>query len=140
MPKKLMRLIVFCTLWILNPPLSMATNHHSGHGGGGGAGGGSVGGTCPKISVKNIKPAALTELEPGAEFSALVFGAKTAEDIEITAKEIPVTFTATDREIFLAIKGKLPAELHTTAARINVKINVNNPACDEAIGWLYKIK
>lgn len=139
--KKIIRFMVFFTLWLINPQVTIATSHHSGHGGGNGGGGGNAGGIgCPKISVKNIKPEPLSELASGSEFTALVYGAKSEHDIVITAKELPVKFTAVDREIFLAIKAKLPEELHNTPARINVKVSTNAVGCDEASGWLYKIK
>ncbi len=141
MLKQLLHLLFLGMLCFASPQLSFATSHHSGHGGGTTAGGGSAGGAaCEKISVKNVKPVALSELSSGDEFSMLVFGVKNPDDIEITIKEVPVEFTFTDREIFLAVKAKIPANLPTGAARVNIKIEGKSASCNETTGWLYKIK
>lgn len=137
MPIKLLNIIIFSAFCALHVSSSNAGQNHGGHVGGGG---GYSGGGCPKGSVKSMKPEALAELEPGATFTAMVFGARSADDIEITVKEIPVEFTYKDRQDFFAITAKLPPELHTTAARVNFKINGKQPNCDTLVGWLYKIK
>lgn len=138
MLKKIIGMIMLSFLGLLGPTSGMATQHHSGHGGGsGGSGGGGKG--CPKIGVTDIEPAPLSEIAPGTGFTVFVSGAKTAQDIQISVKKIPVLIDAVDKETFFDVTAKLPAELRGVPARVTVKVKSKIPGCDQESGWLYKI-
>ncbi|MFI3135706.1 MAG: hypothetical protein QX197_02915 [Methylococcaceae bacterium] len=135
MLKKLMNTVVLTSLLLLNPEIGLTVEHPPGHGSGGGAGGQG----CQKVGIRNMKPVALTEVPAGSEFSVIVFGANFPDDIEVTAKKILVATTITPKDDFFVVSGKLPPELHTTAARINVKIKGKSAGCTQENGWLIKI-
>lgn len=135
MLKKIILLAAFATIWLLPMQSSFAVEHPPGHGGGSGSG--SAG--CPKIGIRNMNPAALSEVAAGSEFSVIVFGAKDPNDIEVTAKQLPVATKVDMKDNFFLVSGKLPAELKATAARINVKVKGKIANCTEENGWLLKI-
>ncbi|MEQ1638090.1 MAG: hypothetical protein ABL903_15525 [Methylococcales bacterium] len=134
MLKKSIKLATLTTLWLSFPQIGLSVEHPPGHGG---SGSGSAG--CAKVGVRNIKPVALSEVAAGSEFSAVVFGANYPEDIEVTAKKIAVPATVTIKDDFYLVTGKLPPELHKTAARVNIKIKGKIANCTEESGWLLKI-
>jgi hypothetical protein len=136
MLKKLVRTIIVVSIWLLNPEIGLTVEHPAGHGGGSS---GSGGRGCSKIGIRNIKPAPLSEVLANSEFSAMVFGANYAEDIEVTVKKIPIDADVVKKDDFYLVKGKLPADIHTTAARGNIKIKSKLPGCSEENGWLLKI-
>ncbi len=111
----------------------MAAGGHDGHGGGGNKGGRF----CKKAVIGHIKPKHLSTVAPESEFSFWVEDIKDANQIEVTAKKIPVEMTATQRTGFILFKGKLPASLAGTAARIQVKAQTKK--CPAQKGWLLKI-
>lgn len=115
-----------------------ASEHHSGHGGGAGGGGGGDNG-CLKPQLTKFLPANLATVAPGSEFSFLAFNVAKPEQIEVTVKTIPVELTIEDKESFYQVKGKLPAELANTAARINIKVTAKVSRCNGENGWLVKI-
>ncbi len=140
MLKKIVNFVFLISFGLFYPTISMSTSHHSGHGGGSGAGGGGVGARgCPKISVTDMEPVALAELAPGSHFSVVVLGAKTADDIEMTVKKIPVAFKIENKGNFIEVNAKLPDELRGVAARVTVKVRSQAIGCDQESGWLYKI-
>lgn len=134
MLKKSIRIVILTSFWLGYPTLGLTVEHPPGHGG---SGSGSSG--CPKVGVRNVKPVALSEVAAGSEFSAKVFGANFPEDIEVTAKKIPVPATVTVKDDFFLVTGKLPPDLHKTAARVNIKVKGKIANCTEESGWLLKI-
>ena len=115
-----------------------ATEHHSGHGGGGEGGGGTVA-TCVKPHLAKFQPAHLATVAPGSEFSFIALNIHKPEQISVTVKNIPVEIDAEFKDPFYLVKAKLPAELHNTAARINIKVSAKTPRCEAENGWLLKI-
>ncbi|WP_333874157.1 hypothetical protein [Methylobacter sp.] len=115
-----------------------AAEHHSGHGGSSGSGGGGENG-CVKPQLTKFLPANLATVAPGSPFSFYAFNVEKPEQIKVTVKTIPVEVTTEDKESFYLVKGKLPAELVNTTARINIKVNAKIPRCNGENGWLVKI-
>jgi hypothetical protein len=139
-PMKKPRLfIIFFIISFLNISAANATEHHSGHGGGSGGGGGGSTGTCGKPNLGKFLPPHLATVTPGAEFSFLVFNIDKPEQVSVTVKNIPVEVTAEFKDPYYLFKGKLPASLVSTAARINIKVNAKSPHCEAENGWLLKI-
>jgi hypothetical protein len=131
-------LIIFLTISFLNSGAANASEHHSGHGGGKG-GGSSTPGTCEKARLGKFLPPHLATVTPGAEFSFLAFNVDKPEQIHVTVKNIPVEITSELKEPYYLIKGKIPATLVNTAARINIKVNAKSNHCEAEGGWLLKI-
>jgi hypothetical protein len=128
-------IISFFTMGSVN-----ATEHHSGHGGGGtGGGGGGSAGACAKPHLGKFLPPHLATVAPEAGFSFMAFNIDKPEQIAVTVKNIPVEVTAEFKDPFYLVKGKLPASLVNTAARINIKVSAKSPHCEAENGWLLKI-
>jgi hypothetical protein len=116
-----------------------AAEHHSGHGGKTGSGGGSTAGSCMKPHLGKFLPPHLATVAPEAEFSFLAFNIDKPEQISVTVKNIPVEVNAEYKEPYYLIKGKMPASLKNTAARINIKVRAKSPHCEAENGWLLKV-
>jgi hypothetical protein len=130
-------LALFFIVSCLNVSAGYAAEHHSGHGASSGGGGGEN--ACLKPQLTKFLPANLATVAPGSAFSFLAFNVRKPEQIEVTVKTIPVKVTTEDKETFYLVKGKLPAELVNTTARINIKVNSKIPRCNGENGWLVKI-
>jgi len=115
-----------------------AAEHHSGHGGGAKSGGGSAS-TCGKPQLAKFSPAHLANVAPEASFSFIAFNVDKPEQVSVTVKNIPVEVSAEFKDPFYLIKGKLPASLVNTAARINIKVTGKSPHCEAEAGWLLLI-
>ena len=111
---------------------------HSGHGGMGG-GGDSTGSSCVKPHLDKIKPARLATVLPGSEFSFVVFNIDSPEQVSVVVKQKPVEIVTEFKDPFYVIKGKIPADLRNTAARIDVKVASKYSSCRLQDGWLVKI-
>ena len=136
--KKPRLLIIFVIISFFTTAATNASEHHSGHGGGSGGGGGSAG-TCGKPHLGKFLPPHLATVAPEAEFSFIVSNIDKPEQIAVTVKNIPVQVTAEYKDPFYLIKGKIPASLVNTAARINIKVSAKSPHCEAENGWLLKI-
>lgn len=132
-------LVIFFIISFFNTGASTAAEHHSGHGGGKTSGGGSTAGACGKPHLGKFLPPHLATVLPGAEFSFMAFNVDKPEQISVTVKNIPVEISADFKDPYYLIKGKLPASLVNTAARINVKVSAKSPHCEAENGWLLKI-
>ncbi|MGZ5621554.1 MAG: hypothetical protein ACXWFG_11885 [Methylobacter sp.] len=132
------RLLLFFIISCFSISAGYAAEHHSGHGGSSGAGGGGETG-CVKPQLTKFLPANLATVAPGSSFSFYAFNVEKPEQIKVTVKTIPVEVTTEDKESFYLVKGKLPAELVNTTARINIKVNAKIPRCNGENGWLVKI-
>jgi len=115
-----------------------ASEHHSGHNMSAGGGGGGEN-ACSKPQLTKFLPANLATVAPGSAFSFYAFNVEKPEQIKVTVKTIPVEVTTEDKDSFYLVKGKLPAELVNTTARINIKVNAKIPRCNGENGWLVKI-
>lgn len=116
-----------------------ATEHHSGHNMSAGGGGGGEG-ACLKARLTKFLPANLATVAPGSAFSFWAYNIDNPSHIKVTVKSIPAEITTENTESYLIVKGKLPAELVNTTARINIKVaNTKSPKCSAETGWLVKI-
>ena len=133
-------LVIFSIIAFFNIGAANATEHHSGHGGGNAGGGGrSTASTCGKPHLGKFMPPHLATVAPEAEFSFTVFNIDKPEQISVTVKNIPVEVTSEYKDPYYLIKGKMPASLVNTAARINIKVSAKSPHCEAENGWLLKI-
>jgi hypothetical protein len=122
---------------ILTMSAANAAEHHSGHGGG--SGGGGSAGTCGKPHLGKFMPPHLATIAPEGEFSFIASNIDKPEQVAVTVKNIPVEVTAEYKDPFYLFKGKIPASLVNTAARINIKVSAKSPHCEAENGWLLKI-
>jgi hypothetical protein len=97
------------------------------------------GGACKEAKIGKIKPAALSEIAPGSDFSFMLFDANNPQNIEVTVKKIAIPVTIEDKGEMAIIHAKMPESLRNTAARINVKVKGKTAKCDSETGWLFKI-
>ena len=132
-------LSIFFIISFFNIGAANASEHHSGHGGGSGGGGGDSSGTCGKPNLGKFMPPHLATIAPEGEFSFRVFNIDKPEQISVTVKNIPVEVTAELKDPYYLVKGKIPAALVNTAARINIKVSAKSPHCEAENGWLLKI-
>ena len=121
---------------LLGTGLAGASEHHSGHVGGGGN---EAGEPCLKPHLNKFSPAHLETVAPGAEFSFYAMNVPKPEQISVTVKNIPVEINTDFKDPFFVVTGHLPAELHDTYARINIKVKGKFSSCDGENGWLLKI-
>lgn len=134
------RLALFFLASCLTAVTGYASEHHSGHGASSAGGSGSGGENgCLKPQLTKFLPAHLATVAPGSAFSFLAFNVSNPRQIEVNVKSIPVAVTTEDKETFYLVKGKLPAELANTTARINIKVNAKLSRCNGENGWLVKI-
>jgi hypothetical protein len=93
---------------------------------------------CKKPKFYDFSPKHLSEVAPESEISFKVARAKSPEYVHLDVKKIPVALSAENMDLFYLMKGKLPAELRGTFARINVRA-VGDGDCHVEDGWLVKI-
>ena len=138
--KHLKSVLMVLAVFSMNSPLAYAVQSHAGHGGGGD---GHRKGGCHKPKISRFKPKHLTEVAPGSDFSVWVSGVKNPDNIKVMVKKEPVEVTKEDKGSFYLVKGKLPATVKGTVARIHVtaaSVTGNTSAkCNTADGWLLKI-
>jgi hypothetical protein len=138
--KKPRFLVIFFIIAFFNIGAASATEHHSGHGGGNaGGGGGGRAGACAKPHLGKFLPPHLATVAPEAGFSFTAFNIDKPEQISVTVKNIPVEVTSEYKDPYYLMKGKMPASLVNTAARINIKVSAKSPHCEAENGWLLKI-
>jgi len=132
-------LVIFFIICFFTMGAANASEHHSGHGGGSGGDGGGSASTCGKPQLGKFLPPHLATIAPEGKFTFLVFNIDKPEQVSVTVKNIPVEVTAEFKDPYYLFKGKLPASLVSTAARINIKVNAKSPHCEAENGWLLKI-
>jgi hypothetical protein len=96
-------------------------------------------GACKEARIGKVKPAALSEVAPGADFSFMLFDANNPNQIEVTVKKIVVPVTIESKGDMAVVHGKLPESLKATPVRINVKVKGKSSKCNVEEGWLLKI-
>jgi len=135
--QKLLSLVFIVNLTLLSTAL--ATEHHSGHNMSAGSGGAETSSSCLKPHVSKFLPAHLATVSPGSSFSFVAFNINKPENISVTVKKLPVTVSYEFKDPYYLIKGKLPASLKNTAARIDIKVTGKSSHCETENGWLIKI-
>ncbi len=116
---------------------AQAGMNHSAHRGGSSP---AMGGAeCVRPQVSKMLPAHLSTVAPGAEFSFVVSNIDDPEQVSVEVKRQPVEIVSEFKDPYYIIKGKIPTSLHSTAARIDVKIDSKVSSCREEDGWLLKI-
>ncbi len=123
-------------LVLLTSTNALAVMDHSMHKGSGEKNDGSG---CKEAKISRFKPAALSEVAPGADFSFMVFEAHNPKNIEVSVKTTVVPITTEIKEAFVLVQGKLPETLKATTVRIRVKVKGKTPKCNAEDGWLLKI-
>lgn len=135
--QRLVMTATVCSLWVVNSV--DAKEHHSGHSGMAGGGGGAAS-QCQKASLERFKPPHLSKVAPGSEFSFYAFNIESPDQLSATVKKIPVELQTEYKEPYFLVKGKLPAELTHTAARVALKASAKSPHCEDENGWLLIIE
>lgn len=131
---KILLMALSLTLSIFNATGVSAVEHPPGHGSAG-----RIGGNCSKPKLEKFSPPNMAQVTPGTEFSLHIFNLDDPEQLEVTAKKIPVEVSTEFKDPFYVVTGKLPDNLRNTVARINVKVNAKSNACEAENGWLVKI-
>ena len=133
-----MKITILVALFAVYVSQAYAATHHSGHRGGRAADTWET--NCLHPRIDKLKPAHLATVAPGSEFSFVISNIDDpSKQISIQVKQQAVDFTTEYKDPNYLIKGKIPASLQNTAARIDVKINAKATACRSAEGWLVKI-
>jgi hypothetical protein len=126
--------------FLLYIPAVQASEHHSGHGAGMSGGGGAGASQCQKARLERFNPPHLAKVAPGSDFSFYAFNIENPGQLSATVKKEPVELTAEYKEPYFLVKGKLPAHLTKTAARIDIKASAKSSHCEEEKGWLLIIE
>lgn len=95
---------------------------------------------CKAAKIGKFKPAALSEVAPGSEFSFMIFDAVSDKQIEVSAKNIVIPTTVEHKGDLLVVHGKLPESLKDMPVRLIAKVKGKLPKCNSEEGWLLKIK
>ena len=93
---------------------------------------------CKLPRLRSIKPEPRSEVPPESEFSFTLPNWTDPKKITVTIKKLPTDITIEPNKSFIVVKGKLPASLENTFARISVKA-VAELGCIKKDGWLLKI-
>ena len=131
---KLLMLVALCTIVTLD---AYAAMDHSAHRGSSKP---AMGGTsCVRPQMSKMQPAHLATVAPGTEFSFVVSNLDDPEQVSVDVKKQAVDVIAEFKDPYYILRGKIPASLSNTAARINVKIDSKIATCRAEDGWLIKI-
>ncbi|WP_394751892.1 hypothetical protein [Crenothrix sp.] len=133
--KKLLIVLSFSTSLLTYIDVN-AAQHHGGHRG---ASRGAASGNCSRPQFEKFLPPNMATVAPGSEFSFRATNIEKPEQLEVTAKKLPVTVNLEFKDPYYVVTGKLPDSLRNTVARINVKLNAKISACEAETGWLVKI-
>jgi hypothetical protein len=130
--KKIIMLVVLFTVALLD---AQATSHHGGHRGRPAMGGA----TCVRPQLSKMQPAHLETVAPGSAFSFIVSNIKDPGLISVKVKQQDVEIKTEFKDPNYIVKGKIPASLSNTAARVDVKVDSDIASCRAEDGWLVKI-
>jgi len=111
-------LVIFLMISFFNSGAVNASEHHSGHGGGAKSGGGVSAGSCGKPHLANLQPPHLATVAPAPNFPLWLSMSTSRSKISVTVKNFLLKSLPNLKTLFYLIKGKLPASLVNTAARI----------------------
>jgi hypothetical protein len=137
--KKQKLLGMFFIAYMAHVSAALAAEHHSGHSMSGSGGGAETTSSCLKPHVSKFLPAHLATVSPESAFSFVAFNIHKPENISVTVKKLPVPVTYEFKDPYYLIKGKLPASLKNTVARIDIKVTGKSSHCETENGWLVKI-
>ena len=93
---------------------------------------------CKLPRLRSIKPEPHSEVPPESDFSFTLPPWTDPKKVTVTVKKLPTDTTVEANKSFILVKGKLPASLENTFARISVKA-VAELGCKMKEGWLLKI-
>ncbi len=93
---------------------------------------------CKLPRVRSIKPEPRSEVPPESDFSFTLPPWTDPKKVTVTIKKLPAEITISENSSFILVKGKLPASLENTYARISVRA-VAELGCKMKEGWLLKI-
>jgi hypothetical protein len=133
----MIKILILAALFVVTLPNSYAASHHSGHRGGRAASTWDT--TCLHPRLDKLQPAHLATVAPGSAFSFIIYNIEDPKHVTVEVKRQPVDVSFESKDSFYIVKGKIPADLSNTAARIDVKINAKASACRAAEGWLIKV-
>jgi len=95
--------------------------------------------SCAKPTFTEFSPAENAQVVAGAEFSFIASANTLTHSLKVTAKNLPVNITISPRQSgSFEIRGKLPATIKNTYARIAVQAE-GSGNCKGSGGWLVKI-
>jgi hypothetical protein len=97
------------------------------------------GASCVRPILSKIKPAPLSTVAPGSEFSFVVSNIDDPDQVSVQVKRQEVNIVSEFKDPFYVVKGTIPDSLSNTAARVDVKIDSKVSSCRAAEGWLLKI-
>jgi hypothetical protein len=130
--KKILALAALFAISLLD---AQAASHHGGHRGRPAMGGA----TCIRPQLSKMQPAHLATVTPGSEFSFVISNIDDPGLISVKVKQQAVDVKTEFKDPNYIVKGKIPASLHNTAARVDVKIDSAISSCRAEDGWLVKI-
>jgi hypothetical protein len=133
--KKLLLALSVSTLLLIYIDVN-AAQHHGGHRG---ASRGAASGNCLRPRFEKFLPPNMATVAPGSEFSFRATNVEKPEQLEVTAKKLPVKVNLEFKEPYYVVTGNLPDGLRNTVARITIKLNAKTSACEAETGWLVKI-
>lgn len=95
---------------------------------------------CRPPRLRSIQPENHAEVPPESEFSFTLPRWTDPEKVTLTVKKIPTEVTVENHNSFFLVKGKLPASLENTYARVSVRaVTDEDVECMMRDGWLLKI-
>ncbi len=123
---------VLCALSVAEN--AIAAMDHSRHGGP------AMGGaSCLRPQLSKMIPAHLATVAPGADFSFVLSNVDDPGQVSVEIKKQPIKVTTEFKDPYYVVKGKIPASLRNTAARVDVKVDSKIASCRAEEGWLVKI-
>lgn len=95
---------------------------------------------CKLPRLRSLKPENHAEVPPESDFSFTLPRWTDPEKVTVTIKKIPTEVVVENHNSFFLVKGKLPASLENTFARVSVRaVTFDHPGCVKKDGWLLKI-
>lgn len=95
---------------------------------------------CKLPRLRSIQPENHAEVPPESEFSFTLPKWSDPDKVTVTVKKIPTEVSVINRNSFFLVKGKIPASLENTYARVSVRaVTFDFPDCVKKDGWLLKI-
>lgn len=105
----------------------------------GGGGSKSSKKACTEPKFSEFQPVHLAEAAPGSEISFNASALTNPSTIKVDVKSIPIDVDVEKLNNGYTIKGKLPASLQNTYARVTINAKGTNK-CKGQGGWLLKIQ
>lgn len=93
---------------------------------------------CRLPRLRSITPKHLSEVPPETEFSFTLPQWTDPEKVTVSVKKLPTEYTVENHNSFLRVKGKIPASIENSYARVSVKA-IAFEGCVMKDGWLLKV-